>query len=322
MEKYGERYYIMAQIYKQNYMGQAGFIWWVGVVESRKDPLNLGRCQVRIFGWHTENLQLIPTADLPWAHPVIPVNESDTTKTPTEGQYVMGFFFDGESGQFPAYLGVIPGIPDTKPFQGKGFSDARTKNDLQNSPQPFGGSASLYPNQLNEPTTSRLFRNENIDKTIIQRERDAVVESVPAADGSSWSQPSPSYATVPPFNSVKETESGHVMEFDDTKDAERVHVAHRTGTYTEMRPDGSKVTKVVKDNYELIAGNDYVNIVGNCNITVNGNANLYIKGNVNELIDGNVNKTVKGSVNETVSGSYNLQVSGSVVVQGSTINLN
>ena len=296
----------MGPIFKQNFMGQTGFIWWVGVVENRKDPLNLGRCQVRIFGWHTENLQLIPTEDLPWVHPVVPINESDTSKTPLEGQYVMGFFFDGESGQFPAYFGVIPGIPNTKPFQGKGFSDMRTPSDLQNSPRPFGGTPSLYPNQLDEPTTSRLFRNENIDKTIIQREKDARVKSIPVSDGSTWSQPTPSYATVPPFNSVKETESGHVMEFDDTKDAERIHLAHRTGTHIEMRPDGSKVTKVVKDNYELIAGDDYVNIVGDCNITINGNANLYVKGNHVEKVDGN----------------YTLQVAGAVVVKGSTINLN
>jgi hypothetical protein len=37
----------------------------VGVVENRIDPLQLGRCQVRIFGHHTENKQLLPTSDLP-----------------------------------------------------------------------------------------------------------------------------------------------------------------------------------------------------------------------------------------------------------------
>ena len=28
--------------------GRNGFVWWVGTVESRQDPLKLGRCQVRI----------------------------------------------------------------------------------------------------------------------------------------------------------------------------------------------------------------------------------------------------------------------------------
>ena len=37
------------------YAGLNGFIWWTGVVEDRKDPLKLGRCRVRIIGWHSDN---------------------------------------------------------------------------------------------------------------------------------------------------------------------------------------------------------------------------------------------------------------------------
>ena len=42
------------------------FVWWQGVVEDRNDPLKLGRCRVRILGYHTDNKQDIPTATLPW----------------------------------------------------------------------------------------------------------------------------------------------------------------------------------------------------------------------------------------------------------------
>ena len=40
-------------------------IWWSGVVEDRDDPEKLGRCRVRIFGWHTDDVQLLPTNVLP-----------------------------------------------------------------------------------------------------------------------------------------------------------------------------------------------------------------------------------------------------------------
>ena len=30
------------------------FVWWQGVVEDRDDPLKLGRCRVRIVGYHTD----------------------------------------------------------------------------------------------------------------------------------------------------------------------------------------------------------------------------------------------------------------------------
>ena len=30
-----------------DFAGKAGFIWWIGVVENRQDPIKLGRCKVR-----------------------------------------------------------------------------------------------------------------------------------------------------------------------------------------------------------------------------------------------------------------------------------
>jgi hypothetical protein len=313
-----------------NFAGLNGFIWWTGVVENRMDPLKLGRCQVRIFGWHTENLEMVPSEDLPWALPMNSSNVSQTNKTPKEGDYVVGFFFDSESGQFPCILGVIPGIPIDKPVSGIGFFDQRTDKQLEKSPAPYNGSAALYPNILDEPTTSRLYRNEKLEKTIIQREKDSLVKNIDTSDGSKWSQPTPSYAAVPPYNQVLETESGHVMEFDDTLKSERIHIAHRTGTYTEIQPDGKKVTKIVADNYEVVAGDNYVNIQGNCSITVNGNAKLYVKGNVTEKVDGNVTQTIKGNVTQSigknftskVGGNYRIDVTGNVVINGRTINLN
>jgi hypothetical protein len=42
---------------------------------------------------------------------LLPVNNSEVFTTPKEGDWVMGFFMDGTSGQFPVYMGVLPGIP-------------------------------------------------------------------------------------------------------------------------------------------------------------------------------------------------------------------
>jgi len=308
-------------ITKNNFLGADGLVWWMGVVESRKDPLNLGRCQVRIFGWHTDKLQLIPSADLPWAHPILPVNASNTNKTPHEGEYVIGLFFDGPSGQFPGYFGVIPGIPNVTPTPGTGFFDQRTSAELASSPSYLGASATLYPNRLGEPTTSRLYRNENTSSTVIGIETAALTKGVSTAGGGTWSQPTPSYNAKPPYNDVKETESGHVLEFDDTPKSERVHVAHKTGTYVEMRPDGSKVTKVVKDNYEITAGDNYVNIKGVCNITVNGNANIKVDGALNTEVGGDWNINVSGKVNGTAQ-SWNLTGQGSnAIVDGNGISV-
>jgi hypothetical protein len=112
----------------KNKIGHDNFVWWIGVVEDRVDPLFLGRCKVRIFGSHTDNLQEIPTSELPWATPVYPVNDSRSFSAPLEGDYVFGFFLDGSSSQAPAMLGVFPAIPQKEPneIQGVGFN-ARAK---------------------------------------------------------------------------------------------------------------------------------------------------------------------------------------------------
>jgi hypothetical protein len=95
---------------KNNFMGLNGFVWWVGVIENRVDPLAMGRCQVRIFGWHTDNLSLLPTKDLPWAQALLPINNTKSWQPPTVGDWVAGWFLDGENGQFPVMMGVLSGL--------------------------------------------------------------------------------------------------------------------------------------------------------------------------------------------------------------------
>ena len=96
---------------RNNFIGLDRFIWWVGVIESRAaDPLGIGRCQVRIFGWHTDDTSALPSEDLPWAHPIVPINGSKSFSLPTPGTWVVGFFMDGESGQFPIIMGVLPSV--------------------------------------------------------------------------------------------------------------------------------------------------------------------------------------------------------------------
>ena len=72
-----------------NFIGKDGFNWWVGVVENRIDPLQMGHCQVRIFGYHTEDKSLIPTDALPWAPCISSPNASQSFSTPKEGDYVI-----------------------------------------------------------------------------------------------------------------------------------------------------------------------------------------------------------------------------------------
>jgi hypothetical protein len=60
-----------------NYAGMNGYVWWIGVVENVFDPLKLGRLQVRIIGWHTDDLNAIPSDSLPWAQTVLPLSDTN-----------------------------------------------------------------------------------------------------------------------------------------------------------------------------------------------------------------------------------------------------
>jgi len=99
---------------RNNFLGLSGFVWWVGVIETIVDPLGVGRCQVRIFGWHTEDTSALPTKDLPWAHPMVSINNSQSFQIPNEGEWVVGFFMDGESGQYPIMMGILPSLRKSK----------------------------------------------------------------------------------------------------------------------------------------------------------------------------------------------------------------
>ena len=86
-----------------DFMGQSGFVWWQGKVEDVDDPLQLGRCRVRILGFHSDKITDIPTNELPWAYPANPINSrpGETAVGPIVGSWVMGFFRDGEDAQEP-----------------------------------------------------------------------------------------------------------------------------------------------------------------------------------------------------------------------------
>ena len=98
-------------------------IWFIGVIEDRTDPLKVGRCKVRCLGFHQQDINELPTENLPWAQLLIPTNSQNEIKPPKEGSWVLGFFKDGKKCQEPMVISLIPGIPTISPEQkkSKGF---------------------------------------------------------------------------------------------------------------------------------------------------------------------------------------------------------
>lgn len=215
------------------------FCWWFGTVEDVDDPLQVGRCRVRILGYHTDNKQRIPTNTLPWAYPMMPVNtpQKSVPAGLEVGTWVLGFFQDGENAQQPVILGATN----------------------------YG-----YISE-DEVNTHQLARNHNITETKFYQVRRDNLDSF-ELNGENIVEPNLMNYSIYPKNKVEESESGHLTEIDDTPGHERLTRMHKSGTIEEIIPDGTKVTKVVGDNYHIVLKDDNVHIHGNCNIYVEGNA--------------------------------------------------
>ena len=88
---------------------------YFGVVENRTDPLQLGRCQVRVVGLHTHDKNLLPTADLPWCAIMQPTVSAAMNGIgysivgPVEGTSVVVTYLD-DSHQQGLILGSVGGI--------------------------------------------------------------------------------------------------------------------------------------------------------------------------------------------------------------------
>jgi len=322
-----------------NFMGLDGFVWFTGVVEDRNDPAKLGRVRVRCLGFHTEDKNDIPTADLPWAHVMHPVTDPSMQgmgNTPTfllEGSWVVGFFRDAEEKQQPIIMGSLPGVPSSTADSSKGFNDPNAT--YPNSAIPQSG------HSTGESDTSRLARGgedaETHESLIYRRaEKLKPTEGIPiatkpnfGADGVStklvsedprttWAEPDPQGAATSvsqyPYNHVFESESGHISEVDDTPGAERLHREHRTGTFEEIHPDGSRVTKIIKDDYEIVYNNKSVWIGGNVNLTITGNVRHLIEGDYIQEVVGDytlkVGKSMYTKIGALGVGNYELDILG------------
>ena len=286
-----------------------------GVVEDRNDPLQLGRVRVRFVGIHTEDKQKIATEDLPWAYPIQPITSAamsgigETPLGPVEGTWVVGYFRD-EHFQQPVYFGTLAGIPQEESDPATGFNDPTGKYPLSDF--------------IGEADTNRLARGEEAG-TIAEAKKnniDTLTTTTGGGQSEDRDEPETPYAAQYPFNHVKQTESGHIVEFDDTAGAERIQTYHKSGTFEEIHPDGTRVLKVVAKNYTAILGDNDIHIVGNASGQVEGGMNLLINGDVNLKVDGDMETKVGGDYKLDVSGKITLKAGPEIKANAGTINLN
>lgn len=304
--------------------------FWRGVVEQVDDPLKTQRVRVRIFGLHTPKTvktetEGIPTDELPWAEPCMPIHEGSvsgygTWSVPLQGSQVMLFFENGNPLR-PMYFASLPAIPEDKK-QYSNNNRATSKNDGFKDPD------NVYPksNRLGEPDVHRLARGISTDTEvdIKNNNRDT---GVSIAGGGTWDEPVSPYNTQYPHNYVIATHGGILIELDSTEGSKRININHPSNTFIEIDNDGNMVVKNAKEKYEIVAEGKNIHINNQRNLTIDGNATKNIGGdetvditgsktddignNKSETIGNNKSETIGGSKTENITGGKTETIGGS-----------
>lgn len=260
-----------------------------GIIEDRNDPLELGRVRVRIIGLHNTDKNAMPTEHLPWAvtmQPVSSAGNSGVGSTPNlvVGSFVIVYFTDGDDMQQPMILGTIAGIQSEHlmSINGKKVSRDDTSFGFHTNPKDTYIGESDLP-KLARSTTNEFPRTQHTSSN----KWSSITEPADIRSNHTY-----------PYNHVRQSESGHHEEWDDTPGNERINTQHMSGTFEEIRPDGTIVRKIVGDSFIIHQQDDNVYVNGTVNLHINTDCNTYIKGNWNVHVGGNMDLDVDGHITQ------------------------
>lgn len=115
-------------LFNPGFLG-GGFNWWVGQIaddSTWRDNILSGkfanknsvpgwgyRYKVRIIGLHDQEEETVNSEELPWAQVMYPITagggQAAASQTPNlrQGNFVFGFFLDGQDQQVPVIMGVL-----------------------------------------------------------------------------------------------------------------------------------------------------------------------------------------------------------------------
>jgi len=214
-------------------------------------------------------------------------------------------------GQLPPSSAPSPySVPANKPEDGStgiGFVDPEKRFPLTS--------------HSGESDVPRLASGESILYTIVSDKDDDRDLHIPVANSTvNWSQSPIPYNATYPNDRVYQSESGHIIEYDDTPGAERINIHHAAGTFYEVDSEGNLTNKVKGSRTIIVESNDMVYVQGSGHVTIDGDMSVLVRGqsqveiigNSNIVVHGDLTQQVYGSSSTHVFGDYNLEVDGNM----------
>ncbi len=144
--------------------------------------------------------------------------------------------------------------------------------------------------------------------------------------------PKTTYQGEFPYNRVHITESGHEIHFDDTPGKERIRISHKSGTYTEVSPDGKQVDMVVGSKFDYvkqgytqtidknsdvkIGGASRTNVTGSVHTEIKGDSSTAVNGSTSSLVGGDAVSAVKGDSVTGITGKSIYKIGGGIEIKG------
>ena len=251
-----------------------------GVITNNKDPDQLGRYQVRIFGLvdgNTSGFGVSNNADLPWAEAV-----GSTAFGNIGGVGVSSIMHQGTW----VWIMLMNDDPNIPVIIGTVLGNAKKDQD------GFGDPEGKFPQQEGSDLGPISGDKYNYNQTI-------------------------------------KTQSGHLIEIDDSSGDERIHIHHKTGTDILIDHEGNIKVLGVKDADIKITDNVTWDIGKNSTIKIGGNSKITVQGNLETTVSGNNTLTVSGNLDCNTSGSFTnkansitSQAQGAHTLKGSPLSLN
>ena len=201
-------------------------------------------------------------------------------------------------------------------------NNIENKVKLRTKTEGFIDPSATFPTKeyQGRPETNKLATND-VSGTIVQTKTSELYIGNKLPDGEFFDQPPVPYNAEYPYNRVIQSESGHIIEMDDTPGSERIHIYHKNGTFIELDQSGSVVEKTKGSQYRFVDKNDHLSVGGQARISISGDMKVYCAANVNMEVDGDVNLKCFNDITAQAAGRIDLAAKEEINLHSANINI-
>lgn len=168
--------------------------------------------------------------------------------------------------------------------------------------------------------TNKLAQGDARGTIVLEKNKNRM-KGAKLPGGEAWDEPESAFRGAYPYNKVTQTESGHIIEIDDTPGSERLHIYHKSGTYIEIDSNGSVIKRTKGSSYEIIDKNGKISIAGRADISVNGACNIFVGNDANIEVEGDVNLTCHNDITAQAGGTFNMSAVEEFNIASGNVNI-